>query len=272
MWMMHRLTFKRSCWLRLTVGALLACPLIAPAQVLWSEREVTLEAVAGTSEPLNVSYAFKNTGDKPVTITSVTPSCGCTTAKLDKTTYQPGESGVIQVAFAVEGRVGRQIKKIVVRSDSAATPVTTLTLRAHIRELLELSPKLLLWAAGELRAPKKLTVTVAPGRLIELISAEVKGAEIGVKIEEVFSTFKKKESGVEKANGVGPNDGRAGNGEESEPRIFTVTVTPPDDGLAHRALVGLRAQDETKKLLPDEKFLVRVMANPQMDDGGVQVP
>src|ERR1700674_5564029 len=65
-------------------------------------------------------YKFTNTGPKPIKIQSVQPSCGCTTAQLNKTDYAPGESGEIETKFTFAGRTGKQEKAITV--DTTANP------------------------------------------------------------------------------------------------------------------------------------------------------
>ncbi|MBI1369318.1 MAG: DUF1573 domain-containing protein, partial [Planctomycetes bacterium] len=55
----------------------------AQAQLKWREHEVRLEAA-----PADVSatgkFQFTNAGTTPITISSVTTSCGCTTIKVNK--------------------------------------------------------------------------------------------------------------------------------------------------------------------------------------------
>ena len=95
-----------------------------------------------------------------VTITKVTSFCGCTTVALEKKTYRPGESGRIRATFEVGHRSGKQTKRIVVRTDAAGAPATTLTLRADIPELLRLSRRFVFWKADEPREAKTIELTV----------------------------------------------------------------------------------------------------------------
>ena len=48
---------------------------------------------------LEVSFRFKNVGDKPLVISNVSASCGCTVPETPKKPYQPGETGVIKASF-----------------------------------------------------------------------------------------------------------------------------------------------------------------------------
>ena len=241
------------------------------AELAWVTSEVQLEALAGTTEPLHAKYPFTNTGDVPLTITAVKPSCGCTTAELEKTVYEPGESGVIRVAFEVGDRVGEQVKEVVIRTDDLASPVTTLTLRVDIAERIELSPQLLLWAPGEAREPKHLTLTAAAGHAIGHPEVLLGESPLEVTLEAV-----PEEAAPEAPEEAAPPDGAPpaaaapvgdGAAAPTEPQVFRLTVKPPADGRNHRALVRLKLTDADGEPLPEEKFLVRVLPDPAAAEG-----
>jgi hypothetical protein len=71
-------------------------------------------------QKLALSFRFKNTGDKPLVIESVTPACGCTLADYPKQPVQPGEEGEITGEFNSEGRQGHQHKEITVKTNTPA--------------------------------------------------------------------------------------------------------------------------------------------------------
>ncbi len=62
-------------------------------------------------------FSFKNTGDKPLLVADVRPSCGCTTPDWTKTEVAPGQEGFIQVQFNSQGRPGEQHKSVTVFSN-----------------------------------------------------------------------------------------------------------------------------------------------------------
>jgi hypothetical protein len=67
------------------------------------------------------SYHFENTGNAPLLIGQVTPSCGCTTLKdWPKDPIAPGEDGKITVEFNSSGFPGTIEKSIMVATN--ATP------------------------------------------------------------------------------------------------------------------------------------------------------
>ena len=57
-------------------------------------------------QKLEVSFRFLNTGDKPLVIERVQPSCGCTVAEQPTAPVAPGAAGVIRAVFNSEGHVG----------------------------------------------------------------------------------------------------------------------------------------------------------------------
>lgn len=63
-------------------------------------------------EKARMTFEFTNTGDSQLIISSATGSCGCTVPDYPKTPIAPGESGVIEVLFNSEGKMGKQHKKV----------------------------------------------------------------------------------------------------------------------------------------------------------------
>lgn len=213
---------------------------VASGQVSWDTKTLDLEMSPGLTD-LEGEFIFTNKGEAEVTITSVTTSCGCTTAALEQKTYGPGESGQIEVAFQVGDRVGKQIKKIVVRTDDPATPVTTLTLRATIPKWVELKPRLLIWRPDEPLEAKTVEVTFHDVEPVVLAEVETETAGLAFEVQEL-----------------------------EEGRRYAVTVRPElvDAWEEMRSLVHLKIEGdeeaEDDKLLKKRaemlRFLVRVTA------------
>jgi len=72
-------------------------------------------------QKLDVSFRFKNTGDKPLIIRSVRPSCGCTAAEPPKEPIAPGAEGTIKASFNSQGREGINRKDIYVEANTKGT-------------------------------------------------------------------------------------------------------------------------------------------------------
>ena len=50
-------------------------------------------------KPASITYVFTNVGKKPLVITGVHPSCGCTTNDFSKDFIQPGQKGFVKLTY-----------------------------------------------------------------------------------------------------------------------------------------------------------------------------
>ena len=79
-------------------------------------------------ENAGFSFRFKNTGQKPLVISSANASCGCTVPEKPEKPIMPGETGFIKVVFHSKGRVGPIQKEVQVVSNAyPEIPVLHLT-------------------------------------------------------------------------------------------------------------------------------------------------
>lgn len=83
-------------------------------------------------ENLNVSFRFKNTGNKPLVISNVSASCGCTVPETPKKPYAPGETGVIKASFNSTGKPGTQSKQVTVYANTNPQ-MNVLTFRVDVK-------------------------------------------------------------------------------------------------------------------------------------------
>lgn len=70
------------------------------------------------------SFVFQNTGAKPIVITNVKSTCGCTTPNWTRKPVNGGEEGKIDVVYHAKGRPGNFHKSIIVYSNAQNSPVT----------------------------------------------------------------------------------------------------------------------------------------------------
>lgn len=83
-------------------------------------------------EVVNYVYKFKNTGNAPLVLSSVTASCGCTVAKnYPKGKILPGEGGEIAVEFDSDNKWGDLDVSITVGTNTIPA-VTQLLIRTKI--------------------------------------------------------------------------------------------------------------------------------------------
>jgi len=193
------------------IGLALALGVSARAGLIWENTEVDLHPTL-SDKAVVAHFKYKNTGDKPITITHAHSSCGCTVAAPPKDPIAPGRSGEIVATFTIGDRVGEQTKTVEVRTDEPDSAPTVLKLKATIPRLLEYKPPLLYWRDWEKRMPKTIDVTIGDSPITNL---DVTSADPSIKIETVAIPKEK---------------------------AFRITVTPPSEN---------RQINATLKIQPD---------------------
>ncbi len=168
------------------------------------------------------TFPFQNTGNTPVQILEVRPSCGCTVAQLEKRIYQPGESGEIELKFTYGARTGLQNVNVSVLTSNRTIPIN-LSLEVMIPVLVELTPRILYWRQGESMEPRTVRVTLHAESGLELV--EVKSGN---------SAFSHK---------LIPGD---------NPGEYALEITPPEDGRRQMDRIDLvtKAPDREETVYP----------------------
>ncbi|MGH7936805.1 MAG: DUF1573 domain-containing protein, partial [Chthoniobacterales bacterium] len=133
----------------------LAAPL--RASLVWENPVVDLHPPV-SAETAVAHFKYKNTGDKPVKITVVRPSCGCTTAQPPADAIAPGAGGEIDATFHIGDRSGPQTKTVRVLTDTPDDQGVILTLHADVPKVLEVKPSFLFWPKTEALGPKTIEV------------------------------------------------------------------------------------------------------------------
>lgn len=83
------------------------------------------------NKEIEITYRFKNTGDRPLVIETVTAQCGCTIPEKPQQPFAPGEEGVIKAKFNGVGS-GTISKEVYVVANT--TPKNhTLTFKGDIK-------------------------------------------------------------------------------------------------------------------------------------------
>lgn len=82
---------------------------------------------------VDVAFRFKNTGDKPLIITSVAGGCGCTTIPdKPKEPFTPGQDGVIKAKFDSKNLPGERLKEIYVGANTKKSTSHLLIFRVEV--------------------------------------------------------------------------------------------------------------------------------------------
>ncbi len=69
-----------------------------PARAEWKVTEHDFGTIAQGKE-VSFTFEVKNTGQQPLKIENVKPSCGCTVANYTKEAIAPGDKGVVTATF-----------------------------------------------------------------------------------------------------------------------------------------------------------------------------
>ncbi|MFT3901879.1 MAG: DUF1573 domain-containing protein [Niabella sp.] len=86
-------------------------------------------------QSVEISFRFKNTGDKPLIIAAVLPGCGCTVAEKPETPILPGKEDKIVAKFNSESQsVGSHQKNVTVQANTQPMPTTVLTFNVDVVE------------------------------------------------------------------------------------------------------------------------------------------
>lgn len=142
------------------------------AGLTWEKTSFATKAVPEDKEVM-ARFPFKNEGKRPVTITHLESSCGCTIPKLEKKTYAPGESGEIVAYFTIGQRLGMQNSTIQVATSDAPRKPTALRLQIDIPDPLETSPLLITWKRGADAKEQTFSVKAKPGFSVKVAEVSV---------------------------------------------------------------------------------------------------
>jgi hypothetical protein len=136
----------------------------APSALRWENPSQEIDSKIG-QKILRATYRFKNSGNNPVSIIEIKPSCGCVATELDKPDYAPGESGEIKVTFDLEmdDSTGLQSRSILVTTNDATSTAMKLQLLVHVPESVDATPDGVTWERGEKPVAKEVVVKAGHG-------------------------------------------------------------------------------------------------------------
>ena len=81
-----------------------------------------------------ITWRFKNVGDKPLVIINAQGTCGCTVAEKPEQPIPPGEEGVIKAKFSSEGRVGPNDKQVIVMTNTKGATTHYLSFKVEVEK------------------------------------------------------------------------------------------------------------------------------------------
>jgi mono/diheme cytochrome c family protein len=98
--------------------------------LVWDKMQKSTDA-NGRERFVRVEFAVKNISDRPVAITRIQPSCGCTTVESPMLPWllRPNEGGVLNVTIDLLGKGGTLEKSLAIESSEATQ---TLTIKVRV--------------------------------------------------------------------------------------------------------------------------------------------
>jgi hypothetical protein len=100
--------------------------------IQWIDPVVKDLGALKKDKSVEITYRFKNTGDKPLVIENVTAQCGCTIPEKPQQPFAPGEEGVIKATFNGVGH-GTISKQVFVTANTKPVKNHTLTFTGEIK-------------------------------------------------------------------------------------------------------------------------------------------
>lgn len=98
----------------------------------WKEQTLDFGKIE-EGEKLDIEYHFTNTGEYPLVIDRVEPSCGCTMAEVPKEPVQPGKEGIIKASFNSSGRAHANHKTLLVYANAKSTQPAELSFDVDVQ-------------------------------------------------------------------------------------------------------------------------------------------
>jgi len=138
------------------------------ASIEWAQTRVELQVHPAQQSEV-ASFIFTNTGEKAISLGAVKVSCGCLAPKIQKRTYEPGESGALAVRFDLTNRTGPQHKKLTVTTSDGIEH--KLVVDVDIPELYKVSPVMMKWVKGSAKKIKTAKLTNRNQQPVHLLSA-----------------------------------------------------------------------------------------------------
>ena len=152
----------------------------AHAELVFEQTAIELHPAVGDEKAV-AHFKYQNKGNKPVAITDVRTSCGCTAASA-KPTAAPGEKSEVIATFTIGDRIGTQHKIITVTTNDPAHQTTQLQLTVFIPELLDLKPVMISWQTNEPPNPKKI-IAQAKDPSVKNVDVTSSSPDFSVKVE-----------------------------------------------------------------------------------------
>lgn len=108
-------------------------PLDRNEALRFEREEIDSIRLSETDAPVRCEFRFRNEGTKPLVITHVATSCGCTVADFDRSPVLPGRQGTVAVIYKPAGQSGKFLRNVFVYTNASSVhPSTRLRLSGEV--------------------------------------------------------------------------------------------------------------------------------------------
>lgn len=139
--------------------------------------------------PAKAVVVIKNVGDKKLIIDKVKPTCGCTTAPLEKMQLDPGESTKMNITLNLPKTAGPVTKQVIIYHASADKKQSVLYLKANVIFDIEISPKNYInFGKMEVGNDKRDTLTIKNNskKTVKFSEINISPKDLDVNLEQDF--------------------------------------------------------------------------------------
>ena len=112
----------------------------AAAPMLKFDKTVYDFGTTSLVDTITGTFTFSNAGDADLKIGKPAPSCGCTVASVKPDALKPAETGELVFTVRVGGARGPLEKHITVPSNDPQSPSINLTIKADMKQVIEVLP------------------------------------------------------------------------------------------------------------------------------------
>ena len=101
--------------------------------VLWLDSLKDIGTIT-RGEQVNITFRFKNTGDKPLIVQNVLAGCGCTVPERTEEPVMPGKEGFVKAQFNSTNQHGTVNKTIEVLMNTKPSTSHTIAFIGDVKE------------------------------------------------------------------------------------------------------------------------------------------
>lgn len=144
------------------------------AQIVFEKRKINFGPIP-RGKVINHEFRFTNQGVKPAKISGIHSSCGCIVSQdAVGRLYQPGESGVLNVAFDTSDFTGKTKQSLYVLTGRRGKKSLGLFLQANIVSPIDVQPPIFYFEnlpVGERVSAQAMVKSLKPGLTVKLKQA-----------------------------------------------------------------------------------------------------